>query len=188
MRIALLLGSQRGNGSSKAIEESVERLNLAHDVDLIRMAEMKVEGCVACERCAANGRCALPPGPNDRFGDILRRLVACDALLVVTPIYSPFPSRLTALLERLLSVSFFAFYANGVQRPLKGKPTAIICYGSSRIEDETGLKILFQKLLADEYSFTAVTYPYLNTETDPNGRFPNVIEYVKDVLLNRLPA
>jgi multimeric flavodoxin WrbA len=146
------------------------------------MAELKIEACVACEKCGATGKCVLPESENDRFQSVLSKLKATDAILVITPIYSPYPSRLTALMERLLSVSFFSHEIGKLQRSLLNKRTGIICYGSSKIEDETQLKLLFQKYLMNDYSFSEVNYPYLNDVENPNSIYPDVIEYVLDVI------
>lgn len=184
MKVAVILGSQRKNGTSKIIEENIMNLSLSSDFDFIRMSELKVEGCIACEKCSTTGRCVLPQNTNDMFNNILNRLITANVIILITPIYSPYPSRLTALMERLLSISFFAFQNSKITRPLKGKSTAIICYGSSKIENENQLKLLFQKLLMDKYSFTDINYQYINQIENPNEKYKNVVEYVNDIVCN----
>ena len=183
MRIAIVLGSQRNNGTCSEIESSITNMNLQLEYDFIRMSDSPVSGCIACEKCSKTGKCILPENESDHFEKILNRLVISDVILIITPIYSPYPSRLIALMERLLSISYFPNVYNKRKRPLKNKPTGIICYGSSKIEDERQLKLLFQKFLMDEYSFYDVLYKYLNNEIDPNSKYSNVIEYVKDVII-----
>ena len=146
------------------------------------MADYPVSGCIACEKCTKTGKCILPITKTDSFYEILNRLIISDVILIITPVYAPYPSRLTAFMERLLSISYFPYNYNKRDRPLKNKPTGIICYGSSKIEDEKQLKLLFQKNLMDEYSFSEVTYMYLNNESNPNKKYVNVVEYVIDVI------
>jgi multimeric flavodoxin WrbA len=182
MKIAVIFGSQRAGGSATKIEGDIRKLGLDHEFDFIRMSDLRIEGCIACEKCAKTGKCALPESRDDMFGEALRRCVESEAMIVITPIYAPYPSRLTAFMERLLSVSFFAYQENKRQRPLLGKKAAVICYGSGKIEDETQLKILFQKYLMDDYGFFEVNYDFLNKIEKPNERYGNVNEYVLDVV------
>lgn len=181
MKVAVLLGSQRNNGTSSEIEKIILR-HTKHTYDFIRMSESNITACLACEKCGITGKCVLSNKNNDMFENILYRIISSDIFLVITPIYSPYPSRLTAFMERLLSISFFGYTYNKIERPLKGKKTGIICYGSNKIEDETQLKMLFQKYLMDNYSFTNIDYDYLNNEPNPNEKYPNVINYVEAVI------
>ena len=181
MNIAVILGSQRINGTCADIENII-RKHKEHKFDFIKMSETKIEGCVSCEQCGKTGKCILPENPNDKFQNVLIRLVNADVILVISPIYSPYPSRLVALMERLLSISYFGFTIGKIERPLKNKQVAIICYGSSKIEDEKQMKLLFQKYLMDEYSFTEINYKYINRIDNPNDKYANVCEYVDNVL------
>lgn len=38
----------------------------------------------------------------------------------------------------------------------------------------------------NEYSFIDVSYEYINSQQLPNGRYPNVIEYIKDIVVNQI--
>jgi hypothetical protein len=87
-------------------------------------------------------------------------------------------------MERLLSISYFPYEYDKRKRPLLGKATGIICYGSSKIEDEKQLKLLFQKYLMDSYSFTEISYKYINDIEKPNEKYSDVVEYVEDVITN----
>jgi multimeric flavodoxin WrbA len=182
MKIAVIFGSQRAGGSATKIEGDIRELDLDHEFDFLRMSELRIEGCIACEKCAKTGKCALPESRNDMFNEVLRRCIESEAIFVITPLYAPYPSRLTAFMERLLSVSFFSYLENKRQRPLLGKKAAVICYSSDKIEDETQLKILFQKYFMDDYSFFEVNYDFLNKTEKPNERYVSVNEYVLDML------
>ena len=184
MRVAVVFGSQRQEGTHNKIEDMIDGLEIRHEFDYIRMNEIKIEGCVACEECSRTGVCILPTNMNDMFYNVLERLRKADVILIITPVYTPIPSRLTALFERLLSISYFSHEIGKLERPLKNKKTAIVSYDSGKISDETQIKIIFQKFLMDDYDFFKVNYNYINDEKYPNEKFNNVIEYVKDIVLN----
>jgi multimeric flavodoxin WrbA len=178
MNIEVILGSQRVDGTCDQIEIEIKKLTTKNKYNFIKMSDVKIEACIACTQCSKTGQCVLPPNSNDMFQNILERLKIADTILVITPIYSPYPSKLVALMERLLSVSYFGYEFGKIERPLKNKKAAIFCYGSTKIEDEKQLKLLFQKYFMDKYSFTEVSYNYLNNENNPNSNYSSINEYV----------
>jgi multimeric flavodoxin WrbA len=184
MRVAVIFGSQRQGGTHSKIEDMIDGLNIPHEFDFIKMSEIKIEGCVDCKECSRTGVCILPSGKNDMFHNVFDRLKNADVILIVTPVYAPIPSRLVAMFERLLSVSYYSNEIGKLERPLKNKKTAIVSYDSGKIGDETPIKIIFQKFLMDNYDFFNVNYNYINIEINPNEKYLNVIEYVKHIVLN----
>lgn len=145
MRIEVIFGSQRDNGTHSKIQNRFEQIETSHDINYIEMSEMKIGACTACEGCTHTGKCVLPGGEHDQFNTVFNRLIEADGIFVITPIYAPYPSRLTALMERLLSISFFSHEIGKLEKPLLGKKAAIICYDSGKIGDETQLKLIFQR-------------------------------------------
>lgn len=180
MKITVVLGSQRGSGTNKEIEEALRNLPVAHEFDFIRMAETSILPCRVCGKCEKTWHCVISEDENDMFENVLHRLSAADAVMIITPVYTPIPSKLAALFERLMGVSFL-----NPDKPLKGKKTAIVSYCSSKICDEKEIKMLFQKYLMDDYGFSKVDFEYLNNEPNPNQKYNrSVVEYVKDIVLN----
>ena len=140
------------------------------------MAETHIQSCDVWNGCEKIKRCIK----DDKFNDILDSLIKADVIMIITPVYTPIPSRLAALFEKLLNISFL-----NPQKLLKDKRTAIVNYCSSKICDETEKKMLFQKYLMDDYSFVKVDYDYINNEANLNEKYNNnVVEYVKDIVLN----
>lgn len=184
MKIAVVFGSNRKNGTSLAIENKIKSIEVSYEYDFIRMADVRIEGCLACANCSKTGKCIIRPSDNDMFEFILNKLSVSDKILIITPIYSPFPSKLVAFMERLLSISYFPYEYNKRARPLNGKSVGIVCYGSCKIEDEKQLKLLFQKCLMDNYSFTDISYDYINKIDNPNSIFNDVVDYVEYIIKN----
>lgn len=75
------------------------------NVDLVRLSRLEVSGCRGCNRCAkvAEGAsseyfCVI----SDDMSDVASRLLRCNELLVVAPVYfSGVPSQLKAVYDRL---------------------------------------------------------------------------------------
>lgn len=182
MKIAVLFASNRHGGKHEEIRQMIDSLDIPYDFDFIELADYDISHCMQnCPGCVINTehRCL-----HDNDSEIIiRKLIDADANLIVVPVYYPYPSKFIVLMEKLLNLCF-----QRINRPLKDKPTALFLYCSVKIADESGLKILWQQYLMDNsYSFTDITYPYLN-ETfyeELNVKYNNnITEYIKNFLLN----
>ena len=181
MKIVVIFGSHRRMGKNKEIEDVLLSLPLKHDLDIIRMADMNINGCDSCYKCGSVNTCAI----EDDFASIYSKLAGTDAIFVIPPVYAPIPSKLTALFERLTSLLYATQLMNTDQNPLHGKLTAIFCYCSSGIADETSIKILFQKFVMTGYSFHHVNYKYINDCPNAAEKYShNICDYVKDVFVS----
>lgn len=179
MRIAVILGSHRVTGKNKEIADALLQLNLAHEINFIKMAELCIQGCTSCYECAKSKKCIL----DDDFEEVYNQLKDADAIFIIVPVYAMIPSRLTALFERFTSLLFATGLMNTDGNPLLNKPTAIFSYCSNQICDETQLKIIFQKFLMKDYSFTEVNYHYINNGVNADQLYHHdIVEYVKDVI------
>ena len=181
MNIIVIFGSHRRTGKNKEIEEMLLSLPLEHDLDIIRMADMNINGCDSCYKCGSENMCII----EDDFASIYGKLSNTDAIFIITPVYAPIPSKLTALFERLTSLLYATQLMNTERNPLHGKQTAIFCYCSSGIVDETDIKILFQKFLMTGYSFNHVNYEYINNCPNAAEKYKhNMCNYVRDVIVS----
>lgn len=181
MKIAVLFASNRHGGKHEEIKQMLLSLSLPHEYDFIEMADCEITHCKQdCPGCVikSEGRCLF----GDDFEKIQTRLVSADMNLIVVPAYCPYPSKFTALMEKLLNSCYLT-----ENKPLKNKPTSIFYYCSSKIVDDTGLKILWQKYLMDEgYSFSEPNYPFLNQRFDEelNERFDrDITKYIREFML-----
>ena len=181
MRIAVLFASNSHGGKHEEIKNMMISLGLPHTFDFIEMAEHQITHCrQECQGCVIQSEHRCLDG-DDTF-EIQEKLRQADMNLIIVPRYYPYPSKFTALMEKLLNTCLRAS-----NRPLKGKPTAIFLYCSSKIDDERQLKILWQQYLMDEgYSFFEVNYPFLNEDYSEglNDRYhKNIVEYIQDFLM-----
>lgn len=180
MKIAVILGSHRVTGKNKEIADAITQINIRHELTFIRMAESRVNGCTTCYKCSESKRCIT----DDDFASIYDTLKRCDAIMIISPLYAPIPSRLTAFFERLTSFMFATNVINTDDNPLLNKKAAVFSYCSNKICDDTQLKLIFQKFLMKNYDFTDVVYDYLNNCENADEVYNhNIIDYVKDVFL-----
>ena len=181
MKIAIVFASHRRTGKNKEIEDMITTLSLPHSFDFIRMADININSCTSCYKCADEGKCII----DDDFSQVFRRLISADCIFIISPVYAPIPSRLCALFERLTSLLFSTGIINTSANPLLGKKAAVFSYCSSGITDDSQIKLIMQKFLMVGYSFHEVSFPYINRCVKPNEKFNHdIAAYVKDVLLS----
>jgi multimeric flavodoxin WrbA len=132
MRILGIMGSMRKNGHTAALVNRV--IDDARDVDsgvvadVVYVAGKDIHPCrVVCSNyCSTHPyRCSI----SDDATEILRQMVAADALVIGAPLYfrAP-PAQFQALIERLISIFFYLESQGGGAEPspLAGKPCGLV--------------------------------------------------------------
>jgi multimeric flavodoxin WrbA len=129
MNILGISGTPRENGNSDILlQHALHPFEEAGwEVTLLRLRELVVKPCQACELCSLHGSCAISDDDMHFFYNAFRR---CDALIVATPTYSRNVSaQLLAVMDRHYSVR--------EERPLKGKPGGAIAVGRGTCGGQT---------------------------------------------------
>jgi len=176
MEIAILLGSNRDSGKHKYLMDNLRSND--HKLSFIELSKLEIKSCIACEECTLNGQCTLPD--NDDFISTINIVENNEALLIVTPIYAPIPSKLVAIFERLLSVSFFGGKIGGNIKPLHNKKVGVVSYGSSGVKSSRDIKVMIQQIFTDDYDFETVKYPFIDDNIDSKDK--NLVEYIQEMI------
>ena len=98
-KLYAIVGSGRKNGySQKGMELIKSRIPADWTLEVDRPMEMEIGYCLACDHCAAEeGACVR----KDDMQEVYQKLAACDALLIVSPVYfNSAPAPLKALIDR----------------------------------------------------------------------------------------
>jgi len=138
MKILGINGSQRKNGNSyrllKAAFEGVKEQNNNIETEVLQLADFKIKPCLACysgiEKIKYFG-CAKEPHrciiKDDDFEMVFQKMVDADGIIVCIPLYTPIPSKFTALIERLMMIVYTSSEVDeDFIWPLSGKPFSII--------------------------------------------------------------
>ena len=129
MKLIAIVGSHRKHGRSSRIAEiAIEGARKAQpdlSVSIYALADYQIESCRACDKCSEQPhRCVIQ---EDDFAFLFEAMASADFILFVCPHYTPIPSKMAALLERMEAVCF-----NSCQKdseyvpPVRGKRCAII--------------------------------------------------------------
>lgn len=99
--IAVLIGSPRKGGNTDTLAHSfVDGAKKNHRVEVISVANIKVNGCTGCNFCYAdeNHRCMQ----KDGMQEIYEKLADADIIVIATPIYFyGVSSQLKCVIDRL---------------------------------------------------------------------------------------
>jgi len=99
----------------------------------VRLRDLQIAPCRACEACATTGRCVV----QDDFQPLVDRLLAADRLVVATPVHFMGPSALgMALIERCQSLWSRKYR---LKEPLfpegpRDRRALVIAVGGSKVE------------------------------------------------------
>lgn len=106
MKVLIVNGSPRVNGNtSVAVNEMVkvfQREGL--ETEILFLGNKEIRGCVACESCYDNGKCAF----DDAVNEAAPKFEKADALIVASPVYyAQANATLVAFLQRLFYSTHF---------------------------------------------------------------------------------
>lgn len=103
MNVLLINGSPHREGNTFIALSEVARSLEAEGIgtDIVWIGTKPVPGCIACGKCAREGRCAFN---DEAYQAVYEKLASADALVVGSPVYFAGPNgSLCALLDRLFS-------------------------------------------------------------------------------------
>ncbi len=131
MKVLILDGSPRinGNGSVAINEMSEIFAEEGIDIEVVKVGNKAVRGCMACNACAKTGKCVF----DDVVNEIAVKFEEADGLIVTTPVYyASANGTLISCLDRL-------FYSTHFDKTMK----VGACFASAR---RGGLTATFDEL------------------------------------------
>lgn len=128
MKILGIVGSHKRNGNSfqmvKIAMEAVKEIEPLIETDIIQLADMRIESCRVCQSCRkTNLRCIIE---EDDLQMIYERMRSADGIMFSSPLYFPIPSKMVALMERVVSLHWSKMEEDkNFISPLAGKPACL---------------------------------------------------------------
>ena len=100
MKVLLINGSPNANGNTAMALREMEAVFAAQGIETewIHVGNMAIRGCLACQTCYKNAKCAI----DDVVNEVAKKFEECDGMVVGSPVYyAGANSTLTAFLDRL---------------------------------------------------------------------------------------
>ena len=104
MKITVLNGSPRKQNTAAMVEAFAEGAKAAgHEVEVIQVGRMKINGCLACEYChgKGEGKCIQ----KDDMEKVMPAYKDCDMIVFASPIYYfDMTAQLSAAIQRVYAI------------------------------------------------------------------------------------
>ena len=100
MKVLLINGSPNANGNTAMALHEMEAVFAEQGIETewIHVGNMAIRGCLACQTCYKNAKCAI----DDVVNEVATKFEACDGMVVGSPVYyAGANGTLTAFLDRL---------------------------------------------------------------------------------------
>lgn len=100
MKVLLINGSPNANGNTAMALREMEKVFSEQGIETewIHVGNMAIRGCLACQTCYKNAKCAI----DDIVNEVAKEFEACDGMVVGSPVYyAGANGTLTAFLDRL---------------------------------------------------------------------------------------
>ena len=120
MKVLIINGSPRADGNTSVALKEMETVFEKNGIETetIQVGMKEIRGCVACNYCFKNGKCAI----DDIVNELAQKLNECDGLVVGSPVYyAAANSTLTALLDRLF------YSSSGTDKTMKVGASVAVC-------------------------------------------------------------
>ena len=111
MKVLMINGSPRVTGNTSIALDEMRKVfeKEGVDVEIVRVGNQAVRGCVACNRCAEIGKCVF----DDVVNELAPKFEEADGLVVASPVYyASANATLIAVLDRL-------FYSTSFDKTMK---------------------------------------------------------------------
>ena len=100
MKVLLINGRPNANGNTAMALREMEAVFAAQGIETewIHVGNMAIRGCLACQTCYKNAKCAI----DDVVNEVAKKFEECDGMVVGSPVYyAGANGTLTAFLDRL---------------------------------------------------------------------------------------
>jgi multimeric flavodoxin WrbA len=153
----------KGTNSYRKCEiiiSEVEKYTKNSHIEIVELQNYNMNPCMACSKCSNHKRCVR----DEAFNKIYEKIIQCNILFIVSPHYSPIPSKLCMLLEKMGQIAYDK--DKSYKSKTYGIKTAIITHGATA-KDEISRKkkkMLLNDPIASALSDTQMKLIPLNDE------------------------
>ena len=140
MQVTTILGSPRERGNTATVLGLFEELiaQQGHEAARIHITDYEVNGCLGCQACQKASQALACRQQDDAVG-IFRRMIASDAVVYATPLYTyGFTAQMKALIDREYCL-VTGFGSPEYRSLLKGKRSALLVTCGGGIEENADL-------------------------------------------------
>lgn len=132
MHILAILGSPRKGNSHIILNEALNALNqFNHKITLLRVCDLNISGCSACDGCKETGECII----DDDMSKIYPLFRDADRLIIASPIFFfGIPAQFKLLIDRCQSLWYEKYILKKTYQSRKRKAIIMLVGGMKKGE------------------------------------------------------
>lgn len=139
-------------------------------VEIIALKDYNIKSCILCGACYSNGVCIY----DEEFNKLLKALEAVQGMFLVVPHYSPIPSKLLMIFEKINEITYAGWINNpGYQSPFNNLRVGIIGHGGM-VDNEANIKYYHDNLVTPVAN-TLKALSFLIVQ--PNNEYQNGVAF-----------
>ncbi len=113
------------------------------EVEVIALKDYNIKSCILCGACYSNGLCLY----DEDFNKLMKALETVQGMFLVVPHYSPIPSKLLMILEKVNEITYSGWLNNpNYQSPFHNLRVGIIGHGGM-VDNEANNKYYHDHLI-----------------------------------------
>jgi multimeric flavodoxin WrbA len=133
MNVLILNASPRKKGTTTTLLAEVQiSINSTHNVEVVRIQDLKIKSCIGCLKCRPDKSCVLP---RDDAHVLAEKIKVSDLMIIGSPVYwGNMPGTLKIFFDRTVPLFEYceAKAIRYIPKPqLKGKKAILIVSGGS---------------------------------------------------------
>lgn len=169
MKVLVISGSHRPKQVTYQFSEKfAEKIKGKRDVDIeiCELANLNLKNCCGTGECIKTPEMRCVHNDDD-FNKLFDKINESDAVLFIVPKYAPYPSKIMALMERIMAISYWGYeqYGKMDEFAFAKKPAAIVAFASTAgipIEVFYPLFFNFAGLGFETITFNQIPGMYIN--------------------------
>ena len=120
MKVLMVNGSPRTNGSTNVALKEIEKVLNSQDIEteILNIGSKNIHGCIACQSCTTNGYCIFDDGVNE----FIDKCEGADGFIFAGPVYY---ASVNPTLTNFLTRAFYASVFGG-KNVFRLKPGAAV--------------------------------------------------------------
>ncbi len=181
--ILAISSSPRRNGNSELLLQSFAKgaEEEGCDVSLVRINELNIKPCQACDGCAATGECVQ----KDDMQNIYPQVASAAGIVLATPVYfGSLSAQLKAFIDRFQSWWHAKYRLNMSKvKPEEGKKAFFICVGALQKKEYCESALAVAKIF-----FHNINYQYKDCICQRGVDEKGAIKEYPEALQNALDA
>lgn len=125
------------------IKDIIKEMKEDIEVEIIALKDYNIKPCILCGACYSRGLCIY----DKEFNKLLKTLETVQGIFLVVPHYSPIPSKLLMIFEKINEITYAGWLNNpNYQSPFANLKVGIIGHGGM-VDNEANIKYYHDNLI-----------------------------------------